>query len=160
MARVLIIAPGALNPDLVDAVQVFRGGIYAADGAVSLDAAGRHVEAIDALAFHLVLTDCQGVGACLRYHQRGRGVARLGGWAVAEHLRGSTAGVRLVLAAFALARRLGDSRGFATATVRHGSADILRRLGGRLIVQYFDAAYGCEMQFLEFRLDDVTHRAA
>jgi hypothetical protein len=45
----------------------------------------------------------------------------------------------------------------ATATVRHGSASILRRIGltplvvdGSVVPPYYDPQYGCEMEALRF----------
>lgn len=52
---------------------------------------------------------------------------------------------------------LGSCTGVATATFRHGSAPILRRIGlrplsadGVELPPYFDPRYGCQMQVLRF----------
>ncbi|HWF45605.1 MAG TPA: hypothetical protein VG168_01260 [Bryobacteraceae bacterium] len=88
----------------------------------------------------------------------------VGGWALTAELRCSTAAVTIALTAFALAERLGGCLGITTATRNHGSASILRRLGGRPIEwegvplpAYFDPQYNCEMEILRF---DSTVRNA
>jgi hypothetical protein len=88
----------------------------------------------------------------------------VGGWAITQELRCSTAAVTIALTAFALAERLGGCLGITTATRNHGSASILRRLGGRPIEwegvplpSYFDPQYNCEMEILRF---DSTVRNA
>lgn len=153
----LIVADGTLNPELVAAVQAFRGAIYAADGAV---APGPHVEALDARSYHLILWRGGAIAGTLRYTRKGRGEAKIGGWAMAPDARGTRASIRLALEAVRLAERLGDTYGTATATVRHGSAEILKRLGGKCLMRYHDAAYGCEMEYLTFTLADMQHRRA
>jgi hypothetical protein len=66
----------------------------------------------------------------------------------------------MVLAACALFRLLGGCIGLATATVRHGSAVILRRIGlmpltvgGAEVPAYFDPQYGCHMEALRYDTD-------
>lgn len=160
----LIVALGWLSPELVEQVQRFRGSIYIADGAIPKLDNGRHIEALDETSYHLVFFRQGEIKACLRYqrdYRNGAGRARLGGWAVAPELRGTRVGVRLALAAVRLAEQLGDQSGEARATTRHGSADILKKLGGRLRARYWDADYGCEMEYLEFHLSEMRqHRLA
>jgi hypothetical protein len=81
----------------------------------------------------------------------------VGGWALTPELRCSTAAVSIALTAFALAELLGGCLGITTATKNHGSASILRRLGGQPLEwegvplpSYFDAQYNCEMEILRF----------
>jgi hypothetical protein len=88
---------------------------------------------------------------------RGIKLAEVGGWALTDELRHGTEALRIALATYALGQRLGGCIGFTTATVRHCSAMILRRLGGCLlrdgeleIPRYFDERYGCEMEVLRF----------
>ncbi len=83
--------------------------------------------------------------------------AEVGGWAISESLRGTTEAIRIALATFALGHCLGVCIGVTTATVRHSSANLLRRIGGqRLSVdntelpKYFDPEYECEMEILRF----------
>jgi hypothetical protein len=83
--------------------------------------------------------------------------AEIGGWAVTKENRGSADGVLLALAAFSLGRILGGALGMTTATVRHSSSTILRRLGGTHlrsglteIPPYFDPKYGCDIELLRF----------
>jgi hypothetical protein len=88
---------------------------------------------------------------------RGLHYVEVGGWALTPELRCSTAAVTIALTAFAMAERLGGCLGITTATRNHGSASILRRLGGRPLEcegvplpSYFDPQYNCEMEILRF----------
>lgn len=90
-------------------------------------------------------------------HIRRRSVVELGGWAVAEEVRRSMEAMRMLIASFAWSRLMGGCIGFGVATVRNGSAAILRRIGGEslylngeAIPPYFDHKYGCEMHPLRF----------
>jgi hypothetical protein len=81
----------------------------------------------------------------------------VGGWAISETLRGTTEALRIALATYALADRLGGCIGVTTATVRHQSASILRKIGGQPLSvdntdlpRYFDPQYECEMEILRF----------
>ena len=85
------------------------------------------------------------------------GFSEVGGWALGPALRSSTAALDMLLLAFALIERLGGSLGVSTATVRHGSASILQRMGlrplefeGSELPAYYDPQYKCEMQILRF----------
>jgi hypothetical protein len=84
----------------------------------------------------------------------------VGGWAVAEERRGTVDALRMVLATCGLFRLLGGCVGLATATVRHGSAAILRRIGltpltlnGQELPSYYDPQYRCQMEALRFDSD-------
>jgi hypothetical protein len=86
-----------------------------------------------------------------------RSYAEVGGWALLEDLRGTIEALRLVLASFALAEALGGWVAISTATRRHGSASILKRIGGRPlqyrsseVPSYLDPHYRCEMEVLRF----------
>jgi hypothetical protein len=90
---------------------------------------------------------------------RKSGVAfvEVGGWALAPEMRYSFAALRIALATYGLARLLGGGIGIATATLRHHSASILRRIGGRSLTgsgyelpRYFDSQFGCQMEILCF----------
>jgi hypothetical protein len=81
----------------------------------------------------------------------------VGGWAVAEEQRRTFEPLRIIPAAFGLLRLLGGALGVATATLRHESAPILRRIGltslvedGQELPAYFDPHYGCQMEVLQF----------
>jgi len=83
--------------------------------------------------------------------------AEVGGWAVSERSRCTSEGLVLALAGYSLGRICGDCLGITTATVRHCSSSILRRLGGSPLAadgapvpSYFDPRYGCEMEILRF----------
>jgi hypothetical protein len=85
------------------------------------------------------------------------GYAEVGGWAVSESSRGTSAGLVLALAGYSLGAFLGGTLGMTTATVRHCSSAILRRLGGtdlsidgRTVPSYHDPRYKCEMELLRF----------
>jgi len=92
-----------------------------------------------------------------RARRDGLRYAEVGGWAVSKQSRCSSEGLLLALAAYSLGRRLGGCLGITTATVRHSSSAILRRLGGSLleakgtvVPSYFDPKYNCEMELLRF----------
>jgi hypothetical protein len=81
----------------------------------------------------------------------------VGGWALAEEWRGSRAALKMLLASYAWGKISGGCRGACTATARHGSSSILRRIGGipleyfgETLPSYFDPAYGCQMEILRF----------
>jgi hypothetical protein len=92
-------------------------------------------------------------------HARRRGLAyvEVGGWALGPALRGSADAIRIALATYSLARILGGCIGITTATKRHCSASILRKIGGRRVrigevemPPYYDPHYACEMELLRF----------
>ncbi len=92
-----------------------------------------------------------------RARQDGLRYAEVGGWAVSKQCRCTSEGLLLALAAYSLGRRLGGALGITTATVRHSSSTILRRLGGShlevdgtVVPPYFDPKYNCEMELLRF----------
>lgn len=84
----------------------------------------------------------------------------VGAWALRREIRCSTAAVNIALMTFVLAESLGGGLGITTATTRHHSASILRRLGGRRLPNmpaYYDPRYGCVIEILQFssgRVDD------
>jgi len=81
----------------------------------------------------------------------------IGGWALDPEIRGTVEALRMVLAAYAFSREFGGAVGLATATVRHSSASILRRIGGQALEHdgetvpaYADSHYDCDMELLRF----------
>ena len=93
----------------------------------------------------------------MRARQASIGFAEVGGWAVAESSRCTSQGLVLALAGYSLGRVMGGTLGMTTATVRHCSSAILRRLGGsdlsidgRTVPSYYDPRYKCEMELLRF----------
>src|SRR5579884_360261 len=89
----------------------------------------------------------------------------VGGWALLSELRCSTEALRIALATWALGRVLGGCIGVTTATRRHCSASILRKIGGRSLMldgqelpAYFDPEYGCDMEILRFDSDAPNQR--
>ena len=92
-----------------------------------------------------------------RAREAGIRYAEVGGWAVAEQSRCTSEGLVLALAGYSLGRIFGDCLGITTATVRHCSSSILRRLGGAPlhadgapVPSYYDPHYDCEMEILRF----------
>jgi hypothetical protein len=99
-------------------------------------------------------------GEMARARQKRFSFGEVGGWAVAGCRRYTLDPLRMVLATCGLFRLLGGSTGVATATVRHGSAAILRRIGlapltidGVELPAYYDPQYRCEMEALRFDSD-------
>ena len=81
----------------------------------------------------------------------------IGGWAIAPERRRTLEPLRTILAGYGLAQHLGGILGIATATCKHGSATILRKLGlfqlptdGEGIPSYYDPHYRSEMEVLGF----------
>jgi hypothetical protein len=90
---------------------------------------------------------------------RGDGLhyVELGGWAVTQECRGTAAPLALVLAIYGFSRRATGAMGMTTATFRHCSATILKRLGGArfeaggtTLPPYYDARYRCLMEMIRF----------
>ncbi len=89
--------------------------------------------------------------------REGIGYGEVGGWAASKDGGSASDGLMLVLAGYSLSRQLGDALGTTTATVRHCSSTILRRLGatslafeGATVPPYYDPAYRCDMELLRF----------
>lgn len=81
----------------------------------------------------------------------------IGGWALSEEWRGTRAALEILVASYAMAQLWGGSLGSCTATVRHHSSSILRRIGGaslesagEAVPPYHDPYYGCSMELLRF----------
>lgn len=81
----------------------------------------------------------------------------VGGWAISKHRRCGWEALRIVLSTYGLLQVLGGCVGLATATVRHGSADILRKIGlaslcaeDMPVAPYYEPQYGCLMEMLRF----------
>jgi hypothetical protein len=81
----------------------------------------------------------------------------VGGWAVAEQSRGTSGPLVLALAVYGFSRRCCGVLGMTTATFRHCSSAILKRLGGSRFESegytfpvYFDPRYKCLMEMLRF----------
>jgi hypothetical protein len=83
--------------------------------------------------------------------------AEIGGWAIAPELRCTTEALRMALSVYAMGELFGGALGITTATTRHHSSSILRRIGGESLVvdgasvpTYFDPRYQCHMEMLRF----------
>lgn len=94
---------------------------------------------------------------------RGMAFAEVGGWVLDEELRFTTAAREIFFNVCGLARLLGGAVAITTATFRHHSSSILRKLGGRGLVSdgvelpsYYDPQYECEMEILCFDSDYPT----
>jgi hypothetical protein len=87
----------------------------------------------------------------------------VGAWALRSEIRCSTAAINIALMTFVLAESLGGGLGITTATTRHHSASILRRLGGRRLAglpAYYDPKYGCVIEILHFSSANLDHQFA
>jgi hypothetical protein len=81
----------------------------------------------------------------------------VGGWALANEIRGTFWALKTVLAIYAWSQLLGGALAITTATERNKSARMLRRLGGRPLAcggaelpAYYDQRYRCKMEVLRF----------
>jgi hypothetical protein len=89
----------------------------------------------------------------------------VGGWALTPEWRGTKAALEILVASYALAHLWGGCIGSCTATVRHNSNSMLRRIGGRTmqvagesLPAYDDPQYGCRMEILRFDYRTPTER--
>jgi hypothetical protein len=81
-----------------------------------------------------------------------------GGWVLEERFRGTSEAVAIALSAFAWSQLIGDCLAYVTATVKHESSSILRRLGGDSVYfagnpvpRYYEPRYQCEMELLKMQ---------
>ncbi len=93
--------------------------------------------------------------------------AELGGWAISPNSRCTSDALLMALATYSLSRTLGGALGLTTATVRHGSSKILRRIGGSdvqidgsTVPMYYDPHYMCDMELLRFDSRQPNHKYA
>jgi hypothetical protein len=89
--------------------------------------------------------------------RRGFSYIELGGWAISEKLRCTMQAINTLVTVYALSQLLGGAHGLSTATTRHHSSTILKRIGGASLMAggveippYYDPHYGCEMELLRF----------
>ena len=80
-----------------------------------------------------------------------------GGWAVDAEYRGTTQALTTAMSTYALGECFGGFLGVTTATLRHCSSRMLRKLGGHSFTDdgeqlpsYFDPQFECEMELLRF----------
>lgn len=93
--------------------------------------------------------------------QRGGHFGEAGAWAIDESARCSTAAVNIALMSFALAARLGAEIAVTTATTRHASSAILKRLGAQPFggfEPYFEPMFGCEIEVLQLDMTNLQDR--
>jgi hypothetical protein len=93
----------------------------------------------------------------VRARRQGKAFSEVGGWAIAPEKRCTTEALRVAMATYSLARLLGGCVGISTATERHRSSSILRRIGGSpleyggaSLPSYYDPKYRCRMEVLRF----------
>ena len=112
------------------------------------------------------LAQCQEWGSSLRAavqseivraKQSGAAFSEVGGWAIVPEKRCTTEALGIAMATYSLAQLLGGCVGISTATQRHRSSAILRRIGGRSLEydgtelpSYYDPQYRCQMEVLRF----------
>jgi predicted GNAT family N-acyltransferase len=89
--------------------------------------------------------------------KNGFAYVEIGGWALSEEWRGTRAALEILVGSYALAHLWGGCLGACTATVRHSSSSMLRRIGGspfkfggEELPAYEDAQYDCQMELLRF----------
>lgn len=115
---------------------------------------------------HSALARCRTWGAAFRKaveaelqqaRQRNVSYVEVGGWAIAPERRCTMEAARTALATYSLSRILGGCLGITTATVRHASSTLLRRIGGSPLhtdggelPSYYDPQYTCAMEVLRF----------
>ncbi len=93
--------------------------------------------------------------------RRGIQYGEVGAWAIDGGARCSTAAVNIALMSFALAERLGGGMAITTATTRHHSSAILKRLGGKPLgglMPYYEPIFGCDIEVLQFDMDHLGQR--
>jgi hypothetical protein len=85
------------------------------------------------------------------------GIGEVGGWAVDQELRHRRASILLPFAAWSLYEIIGHAIVLATATNRHHSSTILKRIGGFTLMRregplpcFMDDFYNCGMELLGF----------
>ena len=132
----------------------------------------RYLEHCNTITFERLGVRRSSLGSCLEWRGRLKAAVdkelalarqddlkyvEVGGWAITEEHRGSREALRIALATYGLAQTLGGCLGITTATARHGSSGILRRIGGapleaegESLPLYFDPQYGCDMEILRF----------
>ncbi len=94
-----------------------------------------------------------------RAHAANMQYGEAGGWVLCPEVRCSTAAINIALMTFALAAHLGGGMGITTATTRHHSASMLRRLGGHRLAglpAYYDPKYGCIIEILGFDMKSLA----
>lgn len=90
-------------------------------------------------------------------HRLGIPVIEVGGLAVDQTIRGSSALVKMTGGLQNLAEHLGGAIAIGTVTCRHNTSLVLRRIGGQslqdggnTLPSYYDPRYRCEMEILKF----------
>src|SRR5471032_1801493 len=174
----IYLADGAIQPDyLIDGrhkadIDEHSWHVLSIDSSGRICACLRYLEERNANGFddlwvrHAALSQCPVFGQRFRgavetEMERARqmqiGFGEVGGWAVAESHRGTLEPLRIILATYGLLQLRGGCAGIATATFRHSSATILRRIGlnslswdGADLPPYYDPKYRCDMEVLHF----------
>lgn len=113
-----------------------------------------------ALAFRMAIA-----AEMRRARENALAFVEVGGWALSPQTRCCTDALKTALATFALSRLLGGCVGITTATTRHSSSSILRRIGGRSLSvgevelpKFYDPQYGCDMEILRFEASQTNQK--
>jgi hypothetical protein len=79
-----------------------------------------------------------------------------GGWVLEERFRGTSEATAIALSAFAWTQLVGECLAYVTATVKHDSSSMLRRLGGDSVYfagnpvpRYYEPRFQCEMELIK-----------
>jgi len=143
-------------------------------GCVRYCAHGSDARFRDLWVRHSALATCRTWGDAFRKaveaelqqaRQRRVSYVEVGGWAIAPERRCTMEAARTAIATYSLARILGGCLGITTATVRHASSTLLRRIGGSALrtevgelPAYYDPQYACDMEVLRFDSEDPAPR--
>ena len=142
------------------------------DGAQEVIGCARYLVHPNTVAFHNLRISHSALARDPRWNSKVRGAVEaelalarrknysyleIGGLALTEEWRGTRAALEILLSSFALAQLWGGCIGSCTATVRHSSSSMLRRIGGvsleaggEALPSYEDSLYGCHMELLRF----------
>jgi hypothetical protein len=92
--------------------------------------------------------------------RRGYSYGELGGWALKRERRHTLEALRISVNMGGLMKLFGGALAVSTATIRHRSSSILKKLGGQglfhgdvEIPSYYDPKYRCEMEIVGFDSD-------
>ena len=141
------------EPQALEVIQEFRGGIYSVAGPLIAVSGGKNIHRSDPKSYHIVVVKGSDLVGCARYERIFRPLRQcwveLGGFAIAPNLRGSRVVLAIIKKAKEMATIFGDTKFYAHASVQYGSSSILRKLGGHTVSQYWDPEYKRNVDVLE-----------
>lgn len=135
----------------VSSIRRFRYGVYAQDGLeVNSD-----YEIKDYRSYHVLAYAGAEIVGCIRYTPSINPcdpllTDQVGGWAVRSDYRHTSVSIALLLWGYKIGQRRGGATVLTEATVRHGSAGMMERMGGLPAGEYFSHEYGCMMRDFYF----------